>query len=174
MESLYVCLFSNGHIKVGRSINPESRIASHAERVACMGVELIDWSTYDAEEAERRELILIDLCAAFPGATRFKSEWFSGLEFGTVCEWARITSSRELSPQDSPDSAFGRRLREARCAAGLTQSDLGEGLATDGGDLLKAAISAWELGRCSPNVQQLTLICRRLNVSADKLLGLQL
>ena len=30
MEYLYVCHFSNGHIKVGRSIDPKSRIASHA------------------------------------------------------------------------------------------------------------------------------------------------
>jgi len=34
MEYLYVCHFSNGHIKVGRSIHPKSRIASHADRVA--------------------------------------------------------------------------------------------------------------------------------------------
>ncbi len=27
MNYLYVCLFSNGHIKVGRSINPMARIA---------------------------------------------------------------------------------------------------------------------------------------------------
>lgn len=33
-EYLYVCHFSNGHIKVGRSVHPKSRIASHADRVA--------------------------------------------------------------------------------------------------------------------------------------------
>ncbi len=34
MEYLYVCHFSNGHIKVGRSIDPRARIAAHADRVA--------------------------------------------------------------------------------------------------------------------------------------------
>lgn len=28
MQFLYVCHFSNGHIKVGRSVDPQSRIAS--------------------------------------------------------------------------------------------------------------------------------------------------
>lgn len=42
MEYLYVCHFSNGHIKVGRSIDPRARIAAHADRVACMGVEFVD------------------------------------------------------------------------------------------------------------------------------------
>ena len=33
MISLYVCLFSNGHLKVGRSVNALARISQHEERV---------------------------------------------------------------------------------------------------------------------------------------------
>ena len=33
MSSLYVCLFSNGHLKVGRSVNALARISQHEERV---------------------------------------------------------------------------------------------------------------------------------------------
>ena len=33
MSVLYVCLFSNGHLKVGRSVNAMARISQHEERV---------------------------------------------------------------------------------------------------------------------------------------------
>ena len=41
MSFLYVCLFSNGHLKVGRSVNALARISQHEERVSCLGVELV-------------------------------------------------------------------------------------------------------------------------------------
>lgn len=66
---------------------------------------------------------------------------------------------------------FGANLRAAREAAGLTQAQLGAGLASDGSDLRKATVSAWEVGRNTPDVHQLRAICQRLNVSADHLLG---
>ena len=37
MSALYVCLFSNGHLKVGRSAYALARIAQHEERVSCLG-----------------------------------------------------------------------------------------------------------------------------------------
>ena len=36
MSALYVCLFSNGHLKVGRSVNALARISQHEERVSCL------------------------------------------------------------------------------------------------------------------------------------------
>jgi len=42
MDNLYVCHFSNGHIKVGRSVDPMARIAAHADRVGCLGIELVE------------------------------------------------------------------------------------------------------------------------------------
>lgn len=70
-------------------------------------------------------------------------------------------------------NAFGARLRNAREACGLTQTQLGAGLAADGSDLRKATVSAWEVGRNQPNAQQLRLICQRLRVSADQLLAVR-
>lgn len=69
---------------------------------------------------------------------------------------------------------FGSRLAAKRRAAGLTQEELGRGLAPDGGDLSKAAVSAWESDRNQPTAAQLRLICQRLNASANDLLGLAL
>jgi hypothetical protein len=89
MDCLYVCQFSNGHIKVGRSINPEARIASHVDRVACMGVDLVAHHIVECvDRADQREGQLISCCSSAGGARRFKSEWFDGLEFDTVCAWA--------------------------------------------------------------------------------------
>jgi hypothetical protein len=88
MESLYVCEFSNGHIKVGRSINPDARIAAHADRVACVGIELVEHRTFECVgPSEPREHHLISCCAGIATA-RHGGEWFAGLDFDAVCHWA--------------------------------------------------------------------------------------
>lgn len=163
MESLYVCLFSNGHIKVGRSIDPYSRAAAHADRVSCVGVELVKTHSTEAiDAADRRESILIGLCANSPGATRFKSEWFSGLEYDMVCIWADQLAARELEEVVT----LGSRLSAARLAAGKTQGEVGDVAGVSG-----AAVSAWEVNRTQPSATQLAAVCDLLGVSADKLLG---
>jgi DNA-binding transcriptional regulator YiaG len=136
MESLYVCQFSNGHIKVGRSIDPVSRIAAHADRVACMGVELVESHiTRPLTDAARRESILIVLCTGSPGATRFKSEWFAGLDYPTVCAWAEHCAVRELQTEASPVRSIRQRL-------GLSQEEL----ATELG-CIQANVSLLERGQ---------------------------
>lgn len=88
MESLYVCHFSNGHIKVGRSIYAKSRIASHADRVACIGIELIEHHIVECvSHSAPAEAALISRCAEV-ATKRNKSEWFVGLNFLDVCDWA--------------------------------------------------------------------------------------
>lgn len=128
MESLYVCLFSNGHIKVGRSIEPDSRITSHAGRVACMGVSLKAASKYVcAESAHVAEASLIARCDQ-DATKRHKSEWFEGLEFATVCGWAEAFASKVTPPDepfvidlDNPDfKAILARLKRA----GRTQIEI--------------------------------------------------
>lgn len=88
MHYLYVCHFSNGHIKVGRSIHPKSRIAAHADRVACVGIELIEFHLAECVgHSTPAEDALIKRCAG-AATNRNKNEWFEGLDYFDVCEWA--------------------------------------------------------------------------------------
>lgn len=66
---------------------------------------------------------------------------------------------------------FGSRLRQIREQRGLTQGALGKGLGTNGKDASKASVSDWEKDAHFPKVDQLILICDRLNISADYLLN---
>lgn len=61
--------------------------------------------------------------------------------------------------------AFGARLAALRTAAGLTQEQLGKGMAPDGGDLGKGAVSAWEVGRTTPSAAQIPKLCEILGCS---------
>jgi transcriptional regulator with XRE-family HTH domain len=79
-----------------------------------------------------------------------------------------------MVPDSAATTTFGTRLAALRRERGLTQEELGRGLAPEGGDLGKAAVSAWETGRNQPNATQLRAICQRLNCSANDLLDLQL
>lgn len=79
-----------------------------------------------------------------------------------------------MVPDADTPTTFGSRLSALRRQRGLTQQDLGKGLAPDGSDVSDAAVSAWETNRNQPSVRQLQLICQRLNASANELLDLQL
>lgn len=97
-QHIYVCLFSNGFIKVGRSINPEKRILSHAERVSCFGVQLTEHVVYKCSfEIKLVELALIRKCESL-ALKRHKNEWFEGLDYQQVVSLAHVLSETEPMP----------------------------------------------------------------------------
>ena len=61
---------------------------------------------------------------------------------------------------------FGKRLRESRLAAGLSQSEL-----EDISGIPKARLSRYENGHVEPSIQTLNRLARALNVSEASLLG---
>ena len=61
---------------------------------------------------------------------------------------------------------FGKRLRETRLGAGLSQSDL-----EDISGIPKARLSRYENGHVEPSIQTLNRLARALNVSEASLLG---
>jgi hypothetical protein len=88
-ESLYVCLFSNYSVKVGRSIDPKARVAMHADRVACVGIELSATLFFECVGPSiQAEAALIRRCTQAATA-KHKNEWFDGLDYEAVCDWAR-------------------------------------------------------------------------------------
>jgi hypothetical protein len=146
MHYLYVCAFSNGHTKVGRSINPESRIASHAERVSCMGIELVASHTVPcASVAPMCETELIDLCAEH-ASERFRSEWFAGLEFKQVCEWANTAAAGDHKRRHTRWT----ELLEALCSFGVTQMQIAEHCGCN-----QTTISALKKGRAKEPLHSL-------------------
>ncbi|HYY08026.1 MAG TPA: helix-turn-helix transcriptional regulator [Actinomycetota bacterium] len=68
--------------------------------------------------------------------------------------------------RESDGKHFGQRLREARIAAGLSQSEL-----EDISGIPKARLSRYENGHVEPSIQTLARLSRALNVSEASLLG---
>lgn len=79
------------------------------------------------------------------------------------------SSNNEFSPY-ACRMTFGSRLRLAREAKKMTQTQLGAGLGTDGADVSKAVVLGWEKDRHAPRTDQLAVICTRLTVNPDWLL----
>jgi hypothetical protein len=130
MESLYVCHFSNGHIKVGRSINPEARIADHIDRVSCVGLELTEWRVFDCNgPAQPRESALIERCAQ-AASKRFKSEWFAGLSFDEVCKWAEEAATTEPPSPITTWTLLIEQLRRSGWSQAALAAHCGVGAAT--------------------------------------------
>lgn len=68
--------------------------------------------------------------------------------------------------RQSDGKHFGQRLREARIAAGLSQSEL-----EDISGIPKARLSRYENGHVEPSIQTLARLAGALNVSEASLLG---
>jgi len=64
------------------------------------------------------------------------------------------------------EKAFGRRLKAARKACGLTQSFVAQKLG-----VTRQAVGQWETAESSPNPETLRKLADLYNVSADYLLG---
>lgn len=63
------------------------------------------------------------------------------------------------------DDNFGLRLKQARVAANLTQSDLAERIG-----MHSLSVSRWEVGGSEPTSKVLKIICEALSINADFLL----
>lgn len=83
-EHLYVCHFSNGHTKVGRSCSPSLRIAAHIDRVSCLGVSLVKHHVVECVgDVLQAEAGLISWCKNLASAIH-KHEWFVGVDFDSA------------------------------------------------------------------------------------------
>jgi hypothetical protein len=123
MESLYVCLFSNGHVKVGRSIDAPSRIATHQYRVACLGVNLVSHEVIACPaDVKDAEAALIDWCIQ-NAEERFMNEWFSGLKYHDVVNEAiRCASADQTEEAATGWAAYLILIKRA----GYTQTRIAE------------------------------------------------
>lgn len=122
MSHLYVCHFSNGHIKVGRSIDPMARIATHAERVSCVGIELVEHAIFECAGLDApAEAQLIRKCKDAAIAVN-KNEWFVGLDFNDVVAWANAAA---LGVIESSKTTWSKIIRDLQ-RTGVTQQQVAD------------------------------------------------
>lgn len=87
-QYIYVVVFSNGAIKVGRTKNPEKRISQHIDRVSCVGVSVVNsFFTRCVGCVKRAEKELIKRCS-IACTKSYSAEWFDGVAFSSAVAWA--------------------------------------------------------------------------------------
>lgn len=97
-ESLYVVEFSDGTVKVGRSIRPSTRISEHRIAAACFGIKVLRTQAFPcSSNAVLAEAEAIRLCIKSADAVR-RSEWFVGLPFDAA---VAIAQAAALTPRDA-------------------------------------------------------------------------
>lgn len=75
-----------------------------------------------------------------------------------------VASCRPPMQPKSPATLFGRRLRAARVAAGLTQADLGRVLGLDDQNTGAPRVSRYETGRHEPDQETMAKIAEALGL----------
>jgi len=63
---------------------------------------------------------------------------------------------------------IGERIKEIRVDCKLNQSEFGKSISVS-----QDTVSLWEKGKSLPTAEYIIMICKRYNVSADYLLGLE-
>jgi hypothetical protein len=101
---IYVLRFSTDIVKVGKAVNPKSRIAHHGLIARVHGVTITEsWASGVHRRHSATERQLIDYCKARGKRIAVGAEYFTGVPFEAACDFA--------------NQAVGRRLREAGLAA---------------------------------------------------------
>ena len=66
------------------------------------------------------------------------------------------------------ENIVGKRIREIRYELKLNQSEFGKSISVS-----QDTVSLWEKGKSLPNTEFIIAICKKYNVSANYLLGLE-
>lgn len=132
---LYVCLFSTGHIKVGRTTRPGARVEQHAQRVGVVGVRLVSALHFECQDQPAvRERALIDACVVL-GGKQICGEWFAELDHKAACEAAQHAATMQIEEARSL-MTWQQIIAEIQSLSSLTQPQIaamcGAGQATIG------------------------------------------
>ena len=121
--SIYACLFSTGLIKVGRSIDPIGRMASHADRLSCAGIELtLTHAAHCVSDVVMSERALIEKCTK-SCSNKFHEEWFEGLDFDLVIAFISEISSTEFITEtiNKRDSVIDKAISTVGSLSALSE-----------------------------------------------------
>ena len=99
---LYVCLFSNGVVKIGRSSSPVARIAQHEARLLVAGIDLVESHVGECMgDIVQAESALIRKCDSVLGSIKRGNEWFENLVFADVRGWVDMFCQQNFEADES-------------------------------------------------------------------------
>lgn len=188
---VYALAFANGFVKVGKSVNPASRVAVHAHNAGRFGIEMTDWwvsSSHDGYEDTERTLIAIAAAlSGDPSQFARNTEHFTGVDFG---ELVKLAGQLDTNPTDgtrarpvavqsgagtrkpasdtsrtpakrATAAAFSALIVGARHSLGLTQDKV-----VHATGISKTTLIRWEAGRAErPEPERVRALCLLLGIN---------
>lgn len=107
---LYLCLFSQGTIKIGMGVDAAARLSSHKAAGAVFGIFVTRTDVIPCELPRKAEKLLIEWCAANSTACNGR-EWFNGVDYEACFEAAKAAALAMMGPHRKERS--GRELVQA-------------------------------------------------------------
>lgn len=105
MGHIYVIAFTTGAVKVGQSVIPQQRIATHRTDARAYGTEVTDtWISPDHANYAANERRLISFCSR--RWSRIRAECFPEADFGEVTRYAEsLTFDATIAECAAPEAA---------------------------------------------------------------------
>lgn len=98
-SGIYLCLFDQGTLKVGRASNVKTRLSAHRAAGSVFGISVIrtDFVHVESVMQKRAETMLIQWCAKNCTASRSR-EWFEGVNYDDCLSAAKDISEACMGP----------------------------------------------------------------------------
>lgn len=94
---LYLCLFSDGTLKVGRGSDPGKRITAHSGAGSCFGISMVKSDIVPCDRIKQAERRLIKWCEQRCSLKACK-EWFKGVNYDECLEVAQQLAAASIGP----------------------------------------------------------------------------
>lgn len=113
---IYAIEFDNGCVKVGFSANPKRRLESHYGAARSFGLKVLrSWVSpeHASTRALENEKTLIKFCAEYPQSKGLSREFFSGVGFDAIMDFAK-----SLTFEPTSDDEFRKASQRSQEIAG--------------------------------------------------------
>ncbi len=131
-EAIYVVEFGNGTLKVGRSGDPKRRVKNHEYLARRKGTEVSRaWTSGWHLAARNNETALIYHCHSYEGSKVTGREWFTGVDYASVVDYAESLVKEPDFDTAGPEGCLslwgGRSKRLVEMKGGAMSPTLEEG-----------------------------------------------
>lgn len=108
--SLYLCLFSQGTIKIGMGADAAARLASHRSAGVVFGITVVRTDIIPCELPRKAEKLLIEWCVKNSTECNGR-EWFNGVDYDACLAAAQTAAAAMMGPH--PERRAARDLMKA-------------------------------------------------------------
>lgn len=137
VAGIYLCLFSQGTLKVGRAKNVHGRLMEHRASGAVFGITVARYDAVFCNVPAKAEIFLINWCNKNSTSCQ-GDEWFQGVDYEACLKIAKSIAITLIGPHQPNGVGVDDKFTKLLTKAGIIKAELARRFGMD-----SRTISAW-------------------------------